>query len=62
MLFVIFLMEIAGGFAGYIMQKDIDAMLKQRMSSSMQEYNKNVEMTNSWNALQHDVGCLIYLK
>jgi len=57
LLFVIFLMEVAGGVAGYMMQQDIDSMLKQRMDSSMQDYNKNTEITNSWNVLQYDLKC-----
>lgn len=56
MLFLIFMAEVAGGVAGYLMQKDIDAILKSRMDNLMQDYNKNAEITNSWNALQFDVS------
>ncbi|XP_046680857.1 CD63 antigen-like [Homalodisca vitripennis] len=57
LLFLIFLMEVAGGVAGYVLQKDIDAMLKQRMDESMKKYNENPEITNSWNVLQYDLNC-----
>ncbi|XP_054262528.1 CD63 antigen-like [Macrosteles quadrilineatus] len=57
LLFVIFLTEVAGGVAGYVMQKDIDLMLHQRMGKSMEEYGKNMEITNSWNVLQYDFKC-----
>jgi 3-hydroxy-3-methylglutaryl CoA synthase len=56
LLFVIFMTEVAGGVAGYVMQKDIDVMLRQRMDKSMDEYTKNMEITNSWNVLQYDVS------
>lgn len=56
LLFLIFMMEVAGGVAGYLMQQDIDDILKTRMEALMLEYNKNTEITSSWNALQYDVS------
>lgn len=55
------MMELAGGVAGYLMQKDIDNILKTRMEALMLEYNKNTEITSSWNALQYDVSNVIVL-
>lgn len=60
LLFLIFMMEVAGGVAGYLMQQDIDDILKTRMEALMLEYNKNTEITSSWNALQYDVSVACY--
>lgn len=57
LLFIIFLTEVAGGVTGYWMQNDIHDMLQQRMSSSMKDYNKNQEITKSWDVLQSDLSC-----
>lgn len=62
LLFLIFMMEVAGGVAGYLMQQDIDDILKTRMEALMLEYNKNTEITSSWNALQYDVSVAYYIQ
>lgn len=57
MLGLIFIMEVAGGITGYLLQDDIHGMLETRMASGMQDYGKHQDITNSWDVLQYDLKC-----
>lgn len=58
LLCVIFITEIAGGVAGYLMQDNIHDMLETRMTALMKEYGgDNKDYTNSWDVVQYDLKC-----
>lgn len=57
LLCVIFITEVAGGVAGYLMQDDIHDMLEKRMAMTMSEYGIKKDYTNSWDVLQYDLQC-----
>ncbi|XP_022188286.2 CD63 antigen [Nilaparvata lugens] len=57
MLGLIFIMEVAGGVTGYLLQDDIHGMLETRMEDGMKDYGKHQDVTNSWDVLQYDLEC-----
>ncbi|KAL1140480.1 hypothetical protein AAG570_000412 [Ranatra chinensis] len=57
LLCLIFISEIAGGIASYIMKDDIYRMLETRMNSSLKSYKMDVYNTKTWDALQFDLSC-----
>uniref|UniRef100_A0A0A9XGK5 Tetraspanin n=1 Tax=Lygus hesperus TaxID=30085 RepID=A0A0A9XGK5_LYGHE len=57
LLVLTFIMEAAGGIAGFIMKDDLNRMLETRMNSSLKEYKYNTYYQKTWNAVQFDFGC-----
>jgi CD63 antigen len=55
LLCLIFILEIAGGVAGYIMKDDVYDMLETRMNSTLKSYNSSDIVKKTWNIVQHDV-------
>ncbi|KAF6207172.1 hypothetical protein GE061_018411 [Apolygus lucorum] len=57
LLVLTFIMEAAGGIAGFIMKDDLNLMLETRMNSSLKDYKYNTYYQKTWNAVQFDFGC-----
>jgi Na+/H+ antiporter NhaD/arsenite permease-like protein len=56
MLLVIFGMELAGGITGYVLQEDVEEILRSTVNNSMSKYSYNKEIAKTWNIMQHDVS------
>jgi len=57
LLCIIFILEVAGGVAAYIMKDGINSVLETRMNNSIKLYNSNVYYNKTWNAVQYDFSC-----
>jgi hypothetical protein len=49
-------MELAGGITGYVLQDDVEDILKSTVNNSMSKYSHNKEITKTWDIMQHDVS------
>jgi Tetraspanin family. len=56
LLLVVFGMELAGGITGYVLQDDVEDMLRSTVNNSMSKYPYNKEITKTWDIMQHDVS------
>ena len=56
LLLVIFGMELAGGITGYVLQGDVEDMLRSTVNNSMFKYPHNKEIMKTWDIMQHDVS------
>lgn len=57
LLLVVFGMELAGGITGYVLQDDVEDMLRSTVNNSMSKYPYNKEITKTWDIMQHDLHC-----
>lgn len=57
LLLVILALEVGAGISGYMMRRNIGTMLQQRMNNTLHEYETNDDVKNSWDVMQHDLGC-----
>ncbi|PSN47124.1 hypothetical protein C0J52_14501 [Blattella germanica] len=59
LLIVVFILELSGGIAGYILKMQTSDFLVSQLNSSMLEYNANAksESTQLWNLMQADLHC-----
>lgn len=56
MLLVVFGMELASGITGYVLQDDVEEMLRSTVNNSMDKYLYRSEITKTWDIMQHDVS------
>lgn len=57
LLLVIFGMELAGGITGFVLQDDVEDVLRSTVNNSMYKYPYNKEITKTWDIMQHDLKC-----
>jgi len=56
LLLVIFGIELAGGITGFVLQDDVEDVLRSTVNNSMYKYPYNKEITKTWDIMQHDVS------
>jgi hypothetical protein len=61
MLIIVFGMELASGITGYVLQDDVEEMLRSTVNNSMDEYLYRSEITKTWDIMQHDVSTVCTL-
>ncbi|XP_046461293.1 CD63 antigen-like [Daphnia pulex] len=56
---VIFICELAGGIAAYVLRNDVDVTLTENMYKAQQQYNVTGHegVTETWNIMQNEVHC-----
>lgn len=56
---LIFILEIAGGIAGFVMRDQIEDEVKHVLEDAMKNYNKDGHegVTKTWNKLQEEFSC-----
>lgn len=56
---IIFVCELAGGIAAYVLRTDVDVVLNESMTKALQQYNVTGHdgVTHTWDVLQHEVHC-----
>ena len=54
---IIFVCELAGGIAAYVLRTDVDVVLNESMTKALQQYNVTGHdgVTHTWDVLQHEV-------
>jgi len=54
---VIFICELAGGIAAYVLRNDVDVTLTENMYKAQQQYNVTGHegVTETWNIMQNEV-------
>lgn len=54
---LIFICEIAGGIAAYVLRSDVDTVLTENMNKALNQYNATDHggVTDTWNIMQHEV-------
>lgn len=57
MMTVIFIMELAAGVTGYMLSDETTEVLTSKLSDSMKQYNKSIEITKIWDEMQADLQC-----
>jgi hypothetical protein len=57
---LIFICEIAGGIAAYVLRSDVDTVLTENMNKALNQYNATDHggVTDTWNIMQHEVTLL----
>ena len=55
---LIFICEIAGGIAAYVLRSDVDTVLTENMNKALNQYNATDHggVTDTWNIMQHEVN------
>lgn len=56
---LIFICELAGGIAAYVLRNDVDVVLTENMYKAQQQYNATGHegVTETWNIMQNEVHC-----
>lgn len=56
---LIFICEIAGGIAAYVLRSDVDTVLTENMNKALNQYNATDHggVTDTWNIMQHEIHC-----
>ncbi|XP_076163351.1 CD63 antigen-like [Ptiloglossa arizonensis] len=57
LLIIIFIMELSGGIAGYVLRDRASTVIQQKMGETMKMYHNNTEITYIWDELQTDFHC-----
>lgn len=56
MLLVVFILELSGGIAGYVLRNSARDFLKSKLNESMYNYSKDNETHEAWFVLQTTVS------
>jgi CD63 antigen len=56
MLLLVFILELSGGIAGYVLRDRASDFLKGKLNESMHRYNKSEETREVWFVLQTTVS------
>ncbi|XP_059141094.1 CD63 antigen-like [Physella acuta] len=54
---IIFVLEIAGGIAGFVLRDDIENEIEKVLVDSFKSYNKSSGIRDTWDTLQKDFHC-----
>ncbi|PSN47125.1 hypothetical protein C0J52_14500 [Blattella germanica] len=57
LLALVFVMELSGGIAGYVMRNEAMDMLKMKLNNTRFDYNSNHELTKLWDFMQEELKC-----
>ncbi|KAK9513029.1 hypothetical protein O3M35_001312 [Rhynocoris fuscipes] len=57
LLSVVFILEIATGITGFILNDKADALLNRTLFTTMEQYNQSKELTQLWDAVQRNLDC-----
>lgn len=55
---LIFILELAGGISGYVLRNDAESLIKDKLRSTMLEYNQTnkLDVAYLWDEVQRDVS------
>lgn len=56
---LIFILELAGGISGYVLRNDAESLIKDKLRSTMLEYNQTnkLDVAYLWDEVQRDFHC-----
>jgi len=56
---LIFVCEVAGGIAAYVLRSDVDVILTENMQKALHQYNAGGHegVTHTWDVMQHEIQC-----
>lgn len=57
LLVIVFIMELSGGIAGYVLRARASTIIQDKMEETMKVYRNNTEIAIVWDRLQHDFDC-----
>lgn len=55
-LLILFILELAGGIAAYVLRNDLKEMVNDKMTSSVDQYYNNRNVKDAWDIIQSDVS------
>lgn len=61
LLLVVFILELSGGIAGYVLRDSARDFLKGKLNESMHKYDSSIETQEVWFGLQTTVSWLQFL-
>uniref|UniRef100_A0A0B7B6P4 Tetraspanin n=1 Tax=Arion vulgaris TaxID=1028688 RepID=A0A0B7B6P4_9EUPU len=54
---IIFILEIAGGIAGFVLKDDIESTVESKLKETLKQYNSTEGVRNAWDKLQEEFAC-----
>ncbi|BFZ15649.1 hypothetical protein BsWGS_18688 [Bradybaena similaris] len=54
---LVFILEISGGIAGYVMRDEIENTIDSKLNNTLNDYNSSAAVKNTWDKLQGEFEC-----
>ncbi|CAG5124309.1 unnamed protein product [Candidula unifasciata] len=54
---IVFILEIAGGIAGYVLRNEIENTVDSKLNATLSRFNSSEGIKRTWDRLQHEFKC-----